>query len=178
MFWRGWHASFNKWITRYMYIPLRGRENPFSLWIIFVFAAMWHDFDRKLFTWGLLNAFFYMIEIAGRAVSKATWFETLDPTTHRALRVMAGGLFVFVLMGGNLIGYAFGVDGFIYAIGVFTRNTGGASTLIMCFIVVCAAVRVMMAIEDISMEVRTSNHTGASCSQSPHPNDVHAILKQ
>jgi D-alanyl-lipoteichoic acid acyltransferase DltB (MBOAT superfamily) len=26
-FWKGWHSSFNKWIVRYLYIPLGGAQN-------------------------------------------------------------------------------------------------------------------------------------------------------
>ena len=147
MFWRGWHASFNKWITRYMYLPLGGRDNPFSLWIIFVFVAMWHDFDIKLLTWGLLNAAFHMVEIIGRIMGKSSCFEALSGCSQLTLRVIAGGIFVLMLMGVNLIGYAFGVDEFLHAIDIFSKDYYGISTMVTCFAVVCAAVRVMMAID-------------------------------
>lgn len=64
-FWRGWHSSFNKWLVQYMYVPMGGRNNRIiSVWIIFIFVAVWHDIEPKLLAWGILNAMFYLFEVA------------------------------------------------------------------------------------------------------------------
>ena len=147
MFWRGWHASFNKWITMYLYLPLGGRSNPLAPWVVFGFVAIWHDFDRKLIAWGFLNAFFFMIEIAGGIISQSYGFDSLSPTTKTAVRCFTGGFFVLVLMSVNLIGYAFGVEGFMHAVEVFSKFPDGPLTIAMSFLVVCASVRVMIAKE-------------------------------
>ena len=79
-FWRGWHASFNRWLLRYLYLPLGGGGSPPSSsgdkegqhlrwaslwqrtrrwlnpWIVFGFVALWHDLEPKLFAWAGLNA--------------------------------------------------------------------------------------------------------------------------
>jgi protein-cysteine N-palmitoyltransferase HHAT len=64
MFWKGWHASFNRWIVQYIYIPLGGdRKKALSVWLIFLFVAMWHDFEWKLVAWGILNSGFFVVEV-------------------------------------------------------------------------------------------------------------------
>nr|CCA30061.1 hypothetical protein NCLIV_069570 [Neospora caninum Liverpool]CEL71300.1 TPA: hypothetical protein BN1204_069570 [Neospora caninum Liverpool] len=101
-FWRGWHRSFNLYLTRYMYIPMnklldlvlivlnssrsssaaaaasptkrqgsQDEEKPLlvekkevpgwrklvtrslSTFLIFLYVAMWHDFNANVFYWGL-----------------------------------------------------------------------------------------------------------------------------
>lgn len=38
-FWRAWHASFNQWLLRYMYLPLGGRrQRARNLALVFVFV--------------------------------------------------------------------------------------------------------------------------------------------
>ena len=40
-FWKGWHASFNLWLVRYVYVPLGGGSNlPWSIWAVFLFVAV------------------------------------------------------------------------------------------------------------------------------------------
>lgn len=47
-FWRGWHSSFNRWLIRYMYVPLGGaRTRLASIWLIFLFVALWHDLEVR-----------------------------------------------------------------------------------------------------------------------------------
>ena len=62
-FWRGWHFSFQRWIIKYVYIPLGGRKFRFlNVWIVFGFAAFWHDIQRNLWIWGGLNAAHLFVE--------------------------------------------------------------------------------------------------------------------
>jgi len=56
LFWRSWHRSFNEWIKRYMYFPLGGSSNKIiSIWLIFSFVAIWHDFKIHLLVWGYMT---------------------------------------------------------------------------------------------------------------------------
>ena len=53
-FWKYWHASFNLWNIRYLYIPLGGnkRRQMFNTLIVFMFVFLWHgDFELKLLFW-------------------------------------------------------------------------------------------------------------------------------
>ena len=48
-FWRSWHASFNQWLVRYLYVPLGGRAARWrNLALCFAFVALWHDATLKL----------------------------------------------------------------------------------------------------------------------------------
>ncbi|CAD7931939.1 unnamed protein product [Amoebophrya sp. A120] len=72
-FWQGWHCSFNKWLIRYIYLPLGGRERKFTnVWVIFFFVAVWHDLEKQYLVWGLLNAGFLMFEflVSGMWIGK------------------------------------------------------------------------------------------------------------
>lgn len=63
-FWKGWHASFNLWTVRYMYIPLGGRTTQaYSIWLIFFFIGGWHDLIRQWFAWALLNCVCFSLEM-------------------------------------------------------------------------------------------------------------------
>lgn len=68
-FWRSWHASFNKWLIRYMYIPLGGQKwRLCNVWPIFTFVALWHDLEWHLLRWAWLMALFLAPEMLCKAV--------------------------------------------------------------------------------------------------------------
>lgn len=121
-FWRGWHRSFNRWIIRYIYIPLGGSGGPATrgkwgqlrgvanLLAVFTFVAMWHDIQLRLLVWGWLISLFVLPEtLAGFLFPKQKW------KNHReAYRVMCGvGAVgnILMMMSANLVGFAVGLDG-------------------------------------------------------------------
>lgn len=62
-----WHRSFNRWILRYLYLPLGGRNN--SLWstaLVFTFVAVWHDLSLNLLLWGWAISLFILPEVGAR----------------------------------------------------------------------------------------------------------------
>ncbi|KAJ2288763.1 glycerol transporter, partial [Coemansia sp. RSA 2706] len=51
-FWRDWHCSFNRWLVRYVYVPLGGRRtSTWNTFVIFTFVALWHDLTLRLLQW-------------------------------------------------------------------------------------------------------------------------------
>lgn len=63
-FWRGWHASYNRWLIRYLYIPFGGaRRRVLNSFLIFTFVAIWHDIELKLLAWGWLIVLFILPEM-------------------------------------------------------------------------------------------------------------------
>ncbi|KAL7708406.1 glycerol uptake protein [Lotmaria passim] len=63
-FWRDWHASFNLWIVRYMYVPMGGRSRvALSILPIFLFIALWHDPALHLLKWALCIAAMFVVEL-------------------------------------------------------------------------------------------------------------------
>jgi len=113
-FWKCWHASFNRWLVRYLYIPVGGKNRrALAAAVTFGFVAVWHDIEIKLLAWGGFNAIFVALE----SVALGVWrkhgkgLATSRPWIHRQLSAFGGAAFVFILMAGNMIGYSVGVSG-------------------------------------------------------------------
>ena len=69
-FWRNWHASFNLWLVRYMYVPLGGSAwRGANVWPIFTFVALWHDLEWRLLAWAWLSCLLFAPEL----VSASGW---------------------------------------------------------------------------------------------------------
>ncbi|EMS68022.1 hypothetical protein TRIUR3_00876 [Triticum urartu] len=112
-FWKSWHASFNRWLVRYVYIPLGGsRRKLISVWIVFTFVAVWHDLEWKLISWAWLTCLFFVPEIVIKSFSNNFQAKsTLGRFIHRELCVIAGAVTVSSLMVANLVGYVVGPSG-------------------------------------------------------------------
>lgn len=121
-FWRGWHRSFNRWIVRYIYIPLGGSGGPgakgnwgkaramVNFLAVFTFVALWHDINLRLLAWGWLITLFVLPEVLAELI-----FPPYKWQHHqRAYRMICGvGAVgnVLMLMAANLVGFAVGLDG-------------------------------------------------------------------
>eukprot|EP00026_Physarum_polycephalum_P006722 Phypoly_transcript_06773.p1 GENE.Phypoly_transcript_06773~~Phypoly_transcript_06773.p1 ORF type:complete len:556 (+),score=47.78 Phypoly_transcript_06773:236-1669(+) len=103
-FWRSWHASFNKWTVRYLYIPLGGRSTQaMSIWVIFLFIGLWHDLWLSWVAWALLNCLFFSIEILIVVFFNRPQLLWLTTKPYwRYIVMFAGGLNIFLLMIANL----------------------------------------------------------------------------
>ncbi|KAI9673989.1 MAG: glycerol transporter [Caeruleum heppii] len=121
-FWRGWHRSFNRWIVRYIYIPLGGSGGPGShgIWgqaravlnflAVFTFVALWHDINLKLLIWGWLITLFILPEIlASYLFPERKWAG--HPDVYRAIRGVGAVGNILMMMTANLVGFAVGIDG-------------------------------------------------------------------
>ena len=109
-FWKGWHSSFNKWLIRYIYVPLGGSSNrALAVWPVFIFVAVWHDVEAKLLAWGLLNALFFVLEHWGKALWRST--SVSEGANAPIVESLAGASYIFVLMAVNSIGYSVGLSG-------------------------------------------------------------------
>lgn len=72
-FWKSWHSSMNLWIIRYIYVPIGGSKRRFlSLWIIFTFIALWHEFSTEWLAWAFFNICIFVIEMVGSHIIGAT----------------------------------------------------------------------------------------------------------
>ena len=133
-FWRGWHASFNKWLVRYIYVPLGGRERKaLNTGAVFLFVALWHELSLSLLAWGGLNALFMAFESAAqRAIARSAYAADLQaraPFIARQLKAALGALNLWALMIANLIGYSLGVRGYAHVAWLRPTQDRGASDL-------------------------------------------------
>ncbi|KAL6594562.1 hypothetical protein ACP70R_040917 [Stipagrostis hirtigluma subsp. patula] len=112
-FWKSWHASFNRWLVRYLYIPLGGSQRKLlSIWVIFTFVAVWHDLEWKLVSWAWLTCLFFIPEILVKSLSNK--FQARSPFgmfIHREFKAIAGAVTISCLMVANLVGYVVGPSG-------------------------------------------------------------------
>jgi D-alanyl-lipoteichoic acid acyltransferase DltB (MBOAT superfamily) len=140
-FWRGWHRSFNRWLVRYIYIPMGGSSG--STWTararsainfgtVFTFVALWHDISLNLLIWGWLIVFFMMPEvIAGWLFPRKRWENNL--TAYRVLCGVGVVGNLMMMMIANLVGFAVGVDGLKSIIaGIFKDYSGMSIILAEC----------------------------------------------
>ncbi|EPY23024.1 hypothetical protein STCU_04685 [Strigomonas culicis] len=117
-FWRDWHASFNLWIVRYMYIPMGGnRRKLLSIFPIFFFIAIWHDIEMRLLHWAVFICAAFIPEVL---ISQ--WFTTTkmplivrirrNIRLYQLLRVIACVTEMTLLVFANIIGFTIGSRGF------------------------------------------------------------------
>ena len=117
-FWRGWHRSFNRWIVRYIYIPLGGTgrgtstvRSVINMLLVFTFVALWHDISLRLLTWSWLIVLFILPElICSMLLFPARNYEN-RPNTYRMLGGIGAVGNILMMMAANLVGFAVGLDG-------------------------------------------------------------------
>lgn len=59
-FWTRWHMTLNRFLTKYVYIPLGGSRRGIAktyrnLLIVFAISGLWHGANYTYILWGLLN---------------------------------------------------------------------------------------------------------------------------
>ena len=126
-FWKGWHASFNLWLVRYLYLPLGGRRTKLAnVWVVFTFVALWHDVDRRLLGWAWVMCLFLVPETVVKWWFAKPWADRYRGTfAYRQARAAAASLYIMVLLVGNLIGFQIGLDGAAQFLrDIFGHNVG------------------------------------------------------
>jgi D-alanyl-lipoteichoic acid acyltransferase DltB (MBOAT superfamily) len=141
-FWRAWHRSFNKWLIRYLYIPLggssvRGRfgvaRSILNYLTVFTFVALWHDISLNLLVWGWLIVFFMLPEIiASKLFPRTKWEKHL--TAWRMLCAVGTVGNILMMMAANLVGFAVGLDGLKSIIQGIFADWGGEFFCLMCWL--------------------------------------------
>lgn len=119
-FWRSWHRSYNKWLVRYLWIPLGGSDFSTMLsavrsiggyLLVFTFVALWHDIKLRLLMWSWLIVLFLLPEAIAVIVFPKRKFDGGRETTYRMLCAAGGVCNCIIMMIANLVGFAFGMDG-------------------------------------------------------------------
>lgn len=125
-FWKSWHASFNKWLVRYMYIPLGGsRRKLLNVWVIFTFVAIWHDLEWKLLSWAWLTCIFLIPEILVKSSVQTYQVKSaLGRLVLRELSGIAGAITIMCLMVANLVGYVIGPSGINWLVSRLLQKDG------------------------------------------------------
>ncbi|KAG2417551.1 hypothetical protein HFD88_008770 [Aspergillus terreus] len=169
-FWRAWHRSFNRWIIRYIYVPLgggRGRssggnENKTSsklyakahqilnFLLVFTFVALWHDINLRLLLWGWLITLFVLPEAIGTMLFPAHRWRS-HPTAYRVLCGVGAVGNVLMMMIANLVGFALGLDGLKGLLNEILGSYAGLVYLVTACSALFVGVQVMFEIRQEEM---------------------------
>ena len=68
-FWKRWHISLTRWLTRQVYIPLGGSrcskaKNYWNIMVTFLVSGIWHGANWTFIVWGCMHGLFQIIEKA------------------------------------------------------------------------------------------------------------------
>ncbi|KAF9875879.1 glycerol: h+ symporter [Colletotrichum karsti] len=158
-FWKAWHRSYNRWLIRYIYIPLGGAN--FRSWastvrsiatylLVFTFVALWHDIRLRLLIWGWLIVLFLLPEAFAQMLFPARKWEN-RPNQYRWLCGAGAVANVLMMMTANLVGFAVGLDGLQSILHGILHDWSG----VMFFVTACSAlyvgVQVMFEIRESEM---------------------------
>lgn len=151
-FWRGWHRSFNRFIVRYIYIPLGGSgktkvHGVANFLAVFTFVALWHDISMNLLIWGWLITFFVLPEVlATLAFPAKKWRDS--PNTYRVLCGIGAVGNILMMMAANLVGFAVGLDGLQGLVDGIIGSLGGRIFLFAACATLFVGVQVMFEVRE------------------------------
>ncbi|VUC35832.1 unnamed protein product [Clonostachys rosea] len=154
LFWRAWHRSYNRWLIRYIYVPLGG--SSFRTWrsaartiltylLVFTFVALWHDIQMRLLIWGWLIVLFMLPEFTATALFPPRKWEH-KPTQYRMLCCVGAVFNVLMMISANLVGFAVGLDGLEVIIKNILHDWSGAIFLVTSCSCLFVGIQVMFEI--------------------------------
>ncbi|CAK7198679.1 glycerol transporter [Sporothrix eucalyptigena] len=158
-FWRAWHRSYNRWLVRYIWIPLGGSD--FRSWLgaarslltymlVFTFVALWHDIQLRLLIWGWLVVLFFVPEVlASFLFPRRRWAKR--PTAYRMLCCAGAVINILMMMSANLVGFAVGLDGLQSIVHGIVHDWSGFLFLITACGALFVGVQVMFEIRQSEM---------------------------
>ncbi|KAL4932616.1 putative glycerol:H+ symporter (Gup1) [Aspergillus undulatus] len=166
-FWRGWHRSLNRWIVRYLYVPLGGGSNRgppsstakpaspiygkarqiFNFLVVFTFIALWHDINLRLLMWGWLITLFVLPEAIGTLLFPPSRWRS-RPNTYRVICGVGAVGNVLMMMIANLVGFALGLDGIKGLLSELLGSYAGLVYLVSACCALFVGVQIMFEIRE------------------------------
>jgi D-alanyl-lipoteichoic acid acyltransferase DltB (MBOAT superfamily) len=160
-FWRGWHRSFNRWVVRYLYVPLGGsggRSQSSSLLLskargllnflaVFTFVALWHDINLRLLMWGWLITLFVLPEVIATLLFPANKWRS-KPNRYRMLCGLGAVGNILMMMAANLVGFAVGIDGLKGLVQGIAGSYSGLSYLATASVALFVASQLMFEVRE------------------------------
>ncbi|UKZ75294.1 hypothetical protein TrVFT333_002972 [Trichoderma virens FT-333] len=156
LFWRAWHRSYNRWLIRYIYVPLGG--SSFRNWrstvrsiltflMVFTFVALWHDIKLRLLIWGWLIVIFMVPEwTAAYFFPKKKWENR--PTEYRMLCCVGAVANVLMMISANLVGFAVGLDGLQSILSSILHDWSGVLFILTASSCLFVGIQVMFEIRE------------------------------
>ncbi|KAI5361570.1 putative membrane bound O-acyl transferase, MBOAT [Septoria linicola] len=151
-FWRGWHRSFNRFVVRYIYVPLGGSSHGkvrgiLNFLAVFTFVALWHDINLRLLMWGWLITLFVSPEIlATLAFPAKKWKDR--PEQYRWICGVGAVGNILMMMAANLVGFAVGLDGLQGLVDGIIGNWGGRVFLLAAMATLFVGAQIMFEVRE------------------------------
>lgn len=118
-FWKRWHISLTRWLTRQVYIPLGGSrcskaKTYWNIFVTFLVSGIWHGANWTFIVWGIIHGALQIIE-------KALGWQRYEGNNWavKAFRICVTFLlvsFAWVFFRMPSIGDAFGVIGRMFTV--------------------------------------------------------------
>ena len=135
-FWKSWHRSFNRWLVRYIYIPLGGSQYKYiTVFVVFTFVALWHDMNMKLLAWGWITGLTFLPEMLITVMFRkiSTLRALLQASYFRFIVAIGGAANILLLMVANMVGYSVGISG----TGSIASSITWGNALVAMYVVSC-----------------------------------------
>jgi len=117
-FWKRWHISLTRWLTRQVYIPLGGSRcsklrTYWNIFVTFIVSGIWHGANWTFIVWGVMHGILQIIE-------KALGWQKYEGKSMavRGLRIIVTFLlvnFAWIFFRMPSIGDAFGIFNRIFS---------------------------------------------------------------
>jgi len=105
-----WHRGFNHWLIRYLYIPLGGNKNYFSVLAVVAFVAFWHDHNLNIILWAFLIVLCMIPELMIKRYFRKNHSNLYKKHWFKYLSGFAAAIYIYLLMICNLVGFGYGAD--------------------------------------------------------------------
>ncbi|KAH7292570.1 hypothetical protein KP509_29G075200 [Ceratopteris richardii] len=157
-FWKSWHASFNRWLVRYLYIPLGGHHwRLLNIWVIFTFVAVWHDLEWRLLSWAWVTCLIMVPELVVKFLTRKTSLRKLQESTfYGELCAIGGAISITGLMIANLIGFVVGPDRMHWLLQTLA-NTNNITTSLGVLLSFYIGTKLMFHIEELKALYQSRN---------------------
>ncbi|MBF1030379.1 MAG: MBOAT family protein, partial [Lachnospiraceae bacterium] len=96
-FWKRWHISLTKWLTKYIYVPLGGNRKGegrtyLNMMLVFLISGFWHGAAWTFVLWGALHGLLAVLERIGEGV-----LQKRSGICRRVPRVLRWGVTFFLV---------------------------------------------------------------------------------
>lgn len=103
-----WHRGFNQWLIRYLYIPLGGNKNIFSIVGTVLFVAFWHDHSFNILIWALGIIIFILPEILIKRYARTHLKHLFKEHWFKYISAFTSAIYIYFLVFANIIGFGYG----------------------------------------------------------------------
>ena len=128
-FFRGFNRSLYKWIIRYLYVPLGGRDKKyFNVWVIFAFFYFMFDYSNWSYIAFFICCIFIIVEniVKEKIIeNNGDKFSSNQKIWMRYIKYLVCTLYLIIIYLLGLIGFGFGFEGvkelfvLLYEVGIF-----------------------------------------------------------